>query len=347
MLSVGLVAVLAAPAFAELPNKALVRHIDERLDAGEYVGLIVGFVDGEDTYVQAFGTTRKGANVPPEEHTLFEISSLSKTFAATLLAQSVANERLDLNEPVNRYLPAGADLASYHGKEITLLDLAAHQSGLPYMPTDIAQGEVPNPHANTTRTALTASIKAFTPTSEPGQGYSYSAFGYGVLGLVLETTGGEDFATLVQRDITAPLGMNDTVLSLDEERRNRLATGYTPEGDVARPLDQGVFRAAGSMYSTLHDLMIWLRANMQPEASPFGDALTLAHTVQNELGTIGLAWHKTEGYDDRSQYGTAHGYRAYVGFLADGSRGAVLLANTKVDVAALGSHLLLGTELPD
>ena len=108
-----------------------------------------------------------------------------------------------------------------------------------------------------------------------------------------------------------------------------------------------MFRAAGSMYSTLHDLMIWLRANMEPEATPFGDALTLAHTVQNDLGTIGLAWHKTEGFDDRSQYGTAHGYRAYVGFLADGSKGTVLLANTKVDVAALGSHLLLGTDLPD
>ncbi|MEM7503840.1 MAG: serine hydrolase domain-containing protein [Pseudomonadota bacterium] len=337
----------AAPAFAELPSEALVRHIDNHIDSGNYVGVIVGFVDGDDVYVQAFGTTTKGARTPPNEHTIFEISSLSKTFAATLLAQAVVGKRLDLREPANRYLASDSQLTAYKNQEITLLDLAAHQSGLPYMPADIVQGEAPNPYAKTAAAALRTSINAFTPTSSPGQGYSYSAFAYGVLALILETTGNQDFATLVRRDVTAPLGMTDTVMTLDDKQHDRLATGYTPEGEVAQPLDQGVFRAAGSMYSTLHDLMIWLRANMEPQASPFSDSLTLAHTVQNDLGTIGLAWHKTEGFDDRSQYGTAHGYRAYVGFLADGSKGAVLLANTKVDVAALGSHLLLGTDLPD
>ena len=95
------------------------------------------------------------------------------------------------------------------------------------------------------------------------------------------------------------------------------------------------------------DLMIWLRANMNPGQTPMNDALILAQEIHNELGTIGLTWHRTEGYDDRSQYGTANGYRAYVGFLADGSRGAVVLANTRPDVEALGNRLLLGTDLPD
>lgn len=347
ILLVGCTPFLATPAAAALPHDTLIRHINERVDSGEYVGLIVGFVDGDEIYVQSFGTKRRGTVAPPDEHTLFEISSVAKTFAATLLAQAVVSDELVLNAPANRYLEPGSRLAPYANREITLLDLAAHQSGLPYMPADLPQGEAPNPYASTTKEALHDSISAFVPNSPPGQDYSYSAFAYGVLALILESAGGGSFATLVDRDITSPLGMNDTVLTLDGSRAHRLATGYTPEGDVALALDQGVFRAAGSMYSTLHDLMIWLRANMRPEASPFGEALALTHTIHNSIGTIGLAWHKTEGFDDRSQYGTAHGYRAYVGFLADGSKGAVILANTKVDVAALGSHLLLGTDLPD
>ena len=278
---------------------------------------------------------------------MFEISSVAKTFTATLLAKAATGETLDLDDPANRYLAPDARLTPYQGREISLLDLAAHQSGLPYMPEDMTPRDPPNPYAHTTRGDLLAAINSFKPVSQPGAGYSYSAFAYGVLALILERAYDEEFFSLIEREVTAPLGMRDTVLSLDGEQRRRLATGYTAEGEVAVPFDQGVFRAAGSMYSNLNDLMIWLDANMRPELSPMADALGLAQEIQNELGTIALTWHRTEGFDERSQFGTANGYRAYVGFLADGSKGAVLLANTRPDIEALGDHLILGTALPE
>ena len=338
---------MAGETFAELPDEQFVRHVEERIDSGEYVGMIVGLVDGENTYLQAFGTVSKESDSPPNEQTMFEISSVAKTFTATLLARSVTEGLVTLGDSANRYLEPDARLSPYDGTGVTLLDLAAHQSGLPYLPEDIPPGDPPNPYAHTTRSDLLGAIDAFTPVSAPGQGYSYSAFAYGVLALILERIYNEDFFALVERDVTAPLGMHDTVLSLGNDQAGRLATGYTPEGEVSVPLDQGVFRAAGSMYSSLHDLMIWLRANMNPEQSPISDALNLAQEIHNELGTIALTWHRTEGYDERSQYGTANGYRAYVGFLADGSRGVVVLANTRPDIEALGNRLLLGTDLPE
>ena len=57
--------------------------------------------------------------------------------------------------------------------------------------------------------------------------------------------------------------------------------------------------------------------------------------------------NRTEGHDDRSQFGTAHGYRAFVGFLADGSRAVVVLANTKANVQDIGRHLLVDGPLPE
>ena len=336
----------AVQAFAELPDREFVEHVEARIESGEYVGLIVGFIDGDDTYVQAFGTISKESDTAPNERTIFEISSVAKTFTATLLAKAATGETLALDDPANRYLAPDATLEPFEGRNISLLDLAAHQSGLPYMPESMTPRDPPNPYAHTTRSDLRAAINAFVPTTRPGTGYSYSAFAYGVLALILEGVYDEDFFTLVEREVTAPLGMRDTVLTLNEEQASRLATGYTPEGDVAVPFDQGVFRAAGSMYSSLNDLMIWLGANMTPELSPMADALDLAQEIHNELGTIALTWHRTEGFDERSQFGTANGYRAYVGFLADGSKGAVLLANTRPDIEALGNHLILGTDLP-
>ena len=342
-----LVLLASAATASGLPDREFVEHVEARVESGEYVGMIVGLVDGGQTYVQAFGTVSKNSDRPPDGRTIFEISSITKTFVATVLARSVIDQRLDLGHPANRYLEPDASLKAYDGREITLLDLAAHQSGLPYLPANLSPGEAPNPYAQTTTDDLMAAIDAFSPTEAPGQGYSYSAFAYGVLALILERVRGADVFALIRRDITGPLEMPDTVQMLDSDQARRKATGYTPAGDEAVGLDQGIFNAAGSMHSTLDDLMNWLRANLQPDRSPLGNALVLAHEIQNDEGTTGLAWHRTEGYDDRSQYGTANGFRAYVGFLADGSRGAIILANTRVDAAALGSRLLLGTNLPD
>lgn len=342
-----LLGIMAAPVFgANLPDPDLVRYIESRIESGEYVGMIVGYVDGTDTFVQAFGHTSRDGDATPDERTIFEISSISKTFAATLLAASVLDGNMALSDPANKHLEAGVRFASYEGREITLLDLASHQSGLPYMPADMVPGDGPNPYANTNRDDLIKSISAFVPDSPAGQGYSYSAFAYGAIAHIVTAKNDTSFAELVQRRITGPLKMSDTVMHLDSEQAPRLATGYTEEGEIATPLDQGVFMAAGSMYSTLHDLTIWLKANMGQTDSQLSDAIRMTHSLRNNLGTIGLAWHQSDGYNDRSQFGTAHGYRAYVGFLADGSKGAVVLANTRANVMDIGDRLLLGSEFP-
>lgn len=338
---------LAVPAFAaDLPDTELVQYIESRVESGEYVGMIVGYVNDDGTYVQAFGHTSRGGGETPDERTIFEISSISKTFAATLLAASIADGNMALSDAANEHLEPGVRFANYDGREITLLDLASHQSGLPYMPADIVPGDGPNPYAHTDADDLSISISAFVPESPAGQGYSYSAFAYGTIAHILETEYDTSFEELVRRRITGPLDMRDTVMQLDAGQARRLAQGYTEEGEIATPFEQGVFRAAGSMYSTLHDLMIWLKANTGRIDSPLNDAIEMTHPLRNDLGTVGLAWHQSDGQADRSQFGTANGYRAYIGFLADGSNGVVVLANTRANVSDVGERLLLGTALP-
>jgi hypothetical protein len=98
------------------------------------------------------------------------------------------------------------------------------------------------------------------------------------------------------------------------------------------------------MFSTLADLMFYVQANMGKLDTPLYEAMKLTHTLRDRDQLVGLAWQRTEGFDDRSHYGTANGYRAFVGFLVDGSRGVVVLANTKYGVVELGNRLLLGPE---
>jgi D-alanyl-D-alanine-carboxypeptidase/D-alanyl-D-alanine-endopeptidase len=62
-------------------------YIQRTIDNGTYVGVIVGLIDGKDTVIKGFGVASKETNKAPDEDTVFEIGSITKTFTATLLAE--------------------------------------------------------------------------------------------------------------------------------------------------------------------------------------------------------------------------------------------------------------------
>jgi CubicO group peptidase (beta-lactamase class C family) len=339
-----LVSAMGLAGAAELPDKELLEHIREQMNAGRYVGLIIGYIEDGDTTIQSFGETEKGNNKKPTVDTLFEISSVAKTFVTTILADMVAKKQLRLSDPFNDFAPPGTRLADFEGIEVTLEHLATHYAGLPYAPEDFETVAEINPYAGYTEEDLWRSVRAFRPSSKPGEKYGYSAFGYGLLAKAVEETGKKPFFDLVQMHIAEPLSMEDTVGRPRKDQLERMAVGYDPDGKVAPPFDQGALAGAGSMYSTLNDLLIYLKAHMGITNGVLQDAMKMTHNVRGKNGLAALAWRRTEGYEDRSQYGTANGYRAFVGFLADGSKGVVVLSNTKEGTVELGERLLLGPD---
>jgi CubicO group peptidase (beta-lactamase class C family) len=329
---------------AEISDKELLEHIHDQMNAGRYVGLIIGTIEDGDTTIQSFGETEKGNGKKPTVDTLFEISSVAKTFVTTILADMISKKQLRLSDPFNGFTPPDTRLADFEGTEVTLEHLATHYAGLPYAPEDYEAVTEINPYESYTEEDLWKSVRAFEPVQEPGEKYGYSAFGYGLLAKALEAQGKAPFFDLVRKHITEPLSMKDTVGRPGEGQVERLAVGYDPHGRVAPPLNQGALEGAGSMYSTLNDLLLYLRAHMGITKGELPDAMRMTHEVRGKNGLAALAWRRTEGHEDRSQYGTANGYRAFVGFLADGSKGVVVLSNTKEGTVELGKRLLLGSD---
>ena len=174
------------------------------MSQGKYVGVIVGLIDGDRTIVQSFGETAKGSGRAPNEHTLFEISSISKTLVATILADVAGRTDLELTDPVRDYLPNGVRLAAIDGWEATLEDLAVHTAGLPYLPEDYEPPEGINPYSGYTTDDLWYSVNAFSPTRRAGQEHSYSAFGYGILTQVLSLHAVRDLGGRVGRRVAMP-----------------------------------------------------------------------------------------------------------------------------------------------
>lgn len=194
-----------------------------------------------------FADTKAGARVAPE--TMFEIGSISKSFAAVALLQMFDEGRVDLHRPVAEYLP-WLKLEQKHGA-VTAHHLLSHTSGLPgapLLPESVAVG--------------------LETVFKPDEKWVYSNIGYLVLGLLIEALDRRPFADALDARVLKPLGMTASAPVISNALRPRMAVGYSPEfedrpfpvrGSLAEASWVEVDTAAGGVASTAADMVAYMR----------------------------------------------------------------------------------------
>jgi D-alanyl-D-alanine-carboxypeptidase/D-alanyl-D-alanine-endopeptidase len=285
-----------------------------------------------------YGYTSKADNQPVTSNTVYEIGSITKVFTGILLAQAINNGKVNLNDPVQDYLPSSVTLAAYKNQPIRLVDLATHRSGLP---RDLGSDDPSD---------LYQFMNGFRPSMAPGAEYIYSNLGYMILGDILARLSQTDFATLEFNSVSQPIGLMDTREVLNSDEQNRLAQGYSYDGSQARYFpDTGNMSAAGYLRSTLNDMSRFLMDNMKTDSTPLASSLYLAQISQAEgrnpgTGT-GLGWeidHPGTPNEVIWKSGGTPGFTSYISFRKDGSTGFVLLSNGQfIDNLAASMSALL------
>jgi CubicO group peptidase (beta-lactamase class C family) len=211
----------------------------------------------------ALGMAQPDAN-PPVAATLatvFDMASISKPFAATLLLKCVERGDLHLGQPIGDFLPEAGD--SPVGK-VSLRQIATHVSGLPpWRP--LYQG---------TDSALTQ-IFATPLEHEPGTHYAYSDLGYILLGEIVARVGGEPLNVLAQKQIFTPLGMTRTTYCPPREWHPQIAAtancGWRKDqvlvGEVhdANAHSMGGVSGHAGLFSNVLDLTRFALAFQYPE----------------------------------------------------------------------------------
>ncbi|MBV8898004.1 MAG: beta-lactamase family protein [Acidobacteriaceae bacterium] len=246
-------------------------------------GIVIGISQPGVRRVMTYGTA--------EPDSLFEIGSITKTFTGLLLAQTAVEGKLDIRDPVRYLLPAGVSAPST-GFEITLLDLATHHSGLPRMPDNAGPGDQRESYTNYSASDLNAFIKQHGLSKPTNAEFLYSNLGFAVLGAALASRANTSFADLVYQDITRPLGMKDTVISLSPEQSSRLMQGHDGRRQPTPRWDMDAFASAGGIRSSASDMLIYLEAELHPERTPLRAALISSQRVRSYVGNgrIALAW---------------------------------------------------------
>jgi CubicO group peptidase (beta-lactamase class C family) len=349
-------AATSAPAQWTTPSSAEVRQIlVRRIDAEHQgVGIVVGVIDSRGRRVVSYGALAKGDPRPLDGSTIFEIGSSTKVFTSLLLSDMVQRGEVALDDPIAKYLPKGLALPQRGGRQITLVDLATHTSGLPRMPTNFAPKYADNPYADYTVDQLYTFLAGYQLPRDIGSQYEYSNLGAGLLGQVLARRESVDYATALQRHVTGPLGMSSTVITLTPEMQQRLAAGYTATLDPARNWDLPTLAGAGALRSDANDLLTFLAAELGYQETPLAGAmkaqLSAVRRPTNIPNTqVALGWNVST--DARSEVvwhnGGTGGYRSFIGFNPQTGVGVVVLANVASAGGGddIGFHILRGTPL--
>ena len=315
---------LVAPSTAEVQEL-----LDERVKADPGTGVVVGIIDHGKTTILKAGSS--GTGRPLDEHSLFEIGSVTKTFTATILADMVLRHEVNLADPVEQYLPSGTHVPARDGKDITLLLLATHHSGLPRMPDNFRPKVPADPYADYTWDKLAAFLNTYTLTRDPGEKFEYSNLGGALLGDALADAAHSSYVALLQTRILTPLGMNETsalpISELTSSMRERVTAGHNAEDAVTSAWDFDSMAAAGAIRSSVSDMLRYVRCNLGQ--GPIAADCLFAQQPRDTLpgNQIGLIWWTGDYVPLIHHGGDTAGFHAAVAIAPDHERGVVVLTN--------------------
>ena len=341
---VGLVAPPLAHGQAPTIPEAVRLSVQARVDQGCNAGIVIGLVTPGGTTYSVYGS-RDSTGAPVDEHTVFEIGSITKAFTGILLADMVRRGAVAFDDPIQKYLPPTVAVPTRDGRQITMVDLATHTSGLWRLPPSFAPADPANPYADYTVEQLYAVLSGHTLSRDVGAEYEYSNYGFGLLGHVLALRAGTTYEGLIAARVANPLGMTSTGIALTPDMRARLAQGHVGTTAVSQ-WDIPTLAGAGALRSTAEDMVRFVRANMGLWGTPLLPAMEASHEPRHRAGSdamqIGLGWYILirDGRQIVWHNGGTGGYRSFVGFQRDGSLGVVVLTNSNRSVDDIGYHLL-------
>lgn len=293
---------------------------------------------GVQSRVEGVRDRATGAAMDPRAR--FRIGSVTKTFSAVVLLQLVDERRIELDKPVNSYLPG-----LLPDDRITVRHLLTHRSGLADYTNAMFDKTVPGFEAVRNKVftyqELVGLSLAEPRTTEPGVAYKYSNTNLVVVGMLIEKATGKPVAKAYEKRIIKPLGLKSTsYVHPDTAIKGLHANGYLHPDEAGAPLVDSTeqtaswAQSAGAMISNPADLSTFMSALLRGKLLRPGtlDAMiTMSPTDATNTRFYGLGLRRYDlscGTQVYGHTGTVQGFYTYAFTTRDGSRSLSSMANT-------------------
>src|SRR5215216_411788 len=231
--------------------------IEKARQEKKIAGLSVAIVyDQEVLLSKGFGFADLDKKVPADRTTVYRVGSVTKLFTALMLMQLRDAGKLNLDDPIEKYLPEFKIKSRFpDARPATFRQVVAHYSGLPIEPPMAIEYE--NPEKFPSVEEQLKSLKDVEMIVPAMSQFAYSNLGYNIMGLALARVAKQPYTQYVDQRILKPLGMNQSGFALTESMKRHFAVGY----EAARP--DGTFEestypehgmASGMLYSSVDDM---------------------------------------------------------------------------------------------
>lgn len=331
---------IASPASAQ-DTRALVRYVDsvanaavaERRTAGVSVAIVR---NGKTVLAKGYGFADLENDVPATTETVYRIGSITKQFTAAAIMRLMEQGKLSLDDTLQKFLPN----YNTQGNRVTVRHLLTHTSGIrsytsmgPRWGRTVRIDLVPD--------SLVALFAGEPFDFKPGEQWRYNNSGYFLLGMIIEKLSGKSYGQYLQDEFFTPLALKGTIYCDQAPIIKRRAQGYEikPPGGPgaplvnAAPLSMTQPYAAGSLCSTVTDLVAWTQALSSGKVvSP------ASYQMMSTPGTLndgrphtygfGLSTGALRGHRQVNHNGGINGFVSELHHYVDDSLITVVLTNT-------------------
>lgn len=296
-------------ASAQIEQERVRRHVP---------GISAGVVyDQELIWTQGYGQSSLETGAPADASTIYRVASISKLFTATMMMQLRDAGKLQLDDPIEKYLPEFKVTSSFvDARPITFRQMVSHGSGLTREGGHIGWQTMDMPTIETLLELAEQAEMRLPTMTEP----KYSNLGIAILGHALQRIAGVPYVTWVNDRILGPLGMTSSGFDRAALPQDKFAQGYhRDEARLPFPSkhwDEQGFKPAGGMYSTVNDIARFI--SLQFREGVAGGAQVLGSSTLREMHQPVIMTPDLE-----SGYGIGWGIRRQSGFKVIGHSGGL------------------------
>lgn len=261
--------------------------------------LSIGLYKEGKIYINHYGELDKGKGNKPTNETIYEIASVSKTFAGTLVAQAELEGKLNLEDNIQKYLKEDYPNLQYQGNPIRIKHLISHTSRLPKFlpliinkilenPTDSLPFHIHQAEINYSKEKFFSDLHSIVIDTIPGTKEGYSSVDTELMAHILENIYNQSYDALIQQKICHKLGMTKTGIILPDNLKANFANGYIQNNTLAPFMTSTLWGAGGGLKSSMPDLIQYMKFQLDKKDKLSSQSHQIVY--QNGESKIGYYW---------------------------------------------------------
>lgn len=323
----------------------MLQVVQNYVDNRSFMGAVL-VAEGEQIVIShGCGYADLDWSIPNTPDTRFRIGSLTKQFTAASILLLQERGQLELNVPIKTYLP---DAPSTWDK-VTVYQLLTHTSGIPNF-TGTAGFDTYKRQSHSPEESVRL-VRDKPLDFDPGVKFYYSNSNYVLLGEIIERVSGMPYGGFLRQNIFVPVGMTETGMDSDSAILPRRAQGYESTAEGFRHSDyisMTVPYSAGSLYSTVGDLLKWERALFGGKVVSASSLRSMTTANLNEYG-MGLFIRNAGHHELITHDGSIEGFESSLNYYPERQLTIVVLGNVRTDapskIAAQLGKVAFGEEV--